>query len=93
MLQHNHCSKLMMKMNDEIEDDTPDPLKFKPSERAERTDAAFRQIVENEKRAQDAKTARLKAARLARDAEAIKSGHLGDSSEGKPASVVNRDDG
>lgn len=42
------------------------------AERAERTDAAFREIVGREKRAQDAKTARLREARLKRDAEKAK---------------------
>lgn len=38
-------------------------------ERIDRTDAAFREIVQREKLAEDAKTARLREARLKRDAE------------------------
>lgn len=57
---------------DDIEDPARVPAeepKLKAVDRAERTDAAFREIVEREKRAEDAKTARLKEARLARRVE------------------------
>lgn len=46
-----------------------DVSKLKPAERAERTDAAFREIVAKEKRDEEAKTARLREARLKREAE------------------------
>lgn len=52
-----------------MSDNPSDYPKLKPAERAERTDAAFREIVDREKRAEEAKTARLREARLKRDAE------------------------
>lgn len=51
-------------------DDKPTDLpKLKPSERSAQTDAAFRAIVDREKAAEEAKTKRLREARLKRDAE------------------------
>ncbi|MGA0533111.1 hypothetical protein [Hansschlegelia sp. KR7-227] len=41
-----------------------------PRDRAERTQAAFREIVDRDKVKEDAKTARLRDARLKRDAAA-----------------------
>ena len=60
-----------MMASDHFDEPAPPPAeepKLKPAERAQRTDAAFREIVEREKRAEDAKTARLKEARLKRHA-------------------------
>lgn len=51
-------------MSDEVAIAEP---KLKPHERWERTDAAFREIVERERAAREAKTAKLRAARLERE--------------------------
>lgn len=59
-------------MTDSSDEPPAAESKLKPAERHERTDAAFREIVDREKRAEDAKTARLREARLKRDAEMAK---------------------
>ena len=43
--------------------------KLKPAERAAQTNADFRELVDRDKRAEGAKTARLREARLKREAE------------------------
>jgi hypothetical protein len=52
------------------EDDPIKEPKMNPRDRAERTQAAFREIVDRDKVKEDAKTARLRDARLKRDAAA-----------------------